>query len=569
MQNDLGGLLTKNQQKFLTIKSFRMSNFYKIVNKDHRLVYFRPNLAQQVFFNKKYIRKAGRKTKIRYKKNIILKARQLGFTTLQAIDMLDDMCFKPGFEGLFIAHQRDAAEDIFQNKIKLAWGHYKLNLLYDVVVDRLDLFKVGFGDGPNEYNRRLGQQTSSIAVKLSGRSGTYSRLHVTELAKMAKSYPERAKELIRGTFPALPFGTPIDIESTAEGDTGEFHDMFWEAWDKGEPESDMDYKAHFYNWQYDIAEISKVKEEDIIRLKKNLPAEFIGYQIQNKLSDREIVYYYLKWLSLNRDWEALLQEYPTTPVEAFQFSGERVFSAEKLEVMRRTQLIEPTSPYDGWSVYEDYQPGHVYALGADVSEGVGSSSSTIVVMDFTHVPARVVAIYENPNISPDNFAYEIRRGSQMYGNCLCGVERNNAGHGTLTELKRIYNSRYIYRMRSTASKDNKRARKLGWHTTGSSKPKMIYELQTAISDDEIIIPSKELITELRTYNSDNIRQVRLDPNQSDHWDRVMALAICWQMREEVYRKDARLSPLLRRNVIRDYGYDDDMPIEEFCEYDVF
>jgi len=72
--------------------------------------------------------------------------------------------------------------------------------------------------------------TSSISVSVSGRSGTYHLVHISEFAKMCATYPKRAEEVERGTFPTVPFDGFIFIESTAEGMAGRFYEMFQENW---------------------------------------------------------------------------------------------------------------------------------------------------------------------------------------------------------------------------------------------------------------------------------------------------------------------------------------------------
>jgi hypothetical protein len=50
--------------------------------------------------------------------NLILKARQLGFTTLIDLFALDQAFFVDDLQAAIIAHERQAVEDIFRNKVK-------------------------------------------------------------------------------------------------------------------------------------------------------------------------------------------------------------------------------------------------------------------------------------------------------------------------------------------------------------------------------------------------------------------------------------------------------------------
>ncbi len=73
------------------------------------VVAFKPNKAQRRLMARLWNR------------NIILKARQLGFTTLVAILWLDHALFNADQRCGIIAQDREAAEAIFRDKVKLAY----------------------------------------------------------------------------------------------------------------------------------------------------------------------------------------------------------------------------------------------------------------------------------------------------------------------------------------------------------------------------------------------------------------------------------------------------------------
>jgi hypothetical protein len=512
-------------EQILKSKDWRVNNLYKISNKEGQLVTFVRNRAQQHFSENRTLR------------DIVLKSRQLGMTTQEAVESLDDVLWNPNFNSLMLSYDKESQEEIFDNKVILAWENYRptLKSLYVLDTDRSNKLKFGFGDGT----------FSSILVRTRGRSGTYQRLHVSEFAKICKEDPKKAREIISGTIPSVPLGGKITIESTAEGEFGAFADMFWEAWERGDPTKPTEFKAHFYNWQWDDKEISRITEPD-----SSIPQEFLDYQKKhndNALSDKrlepitdiELTYYYYKWLSLNKDWDLLRQEYPTTPEEAFISSGTKFFNPTKLEQMRKL----PGEKMGDWVYYREYQPGHRYALGADVAEGVGKDSSSIHIIDFDAKDARgflkpeVVAEYYSNKIPADLFAYEVKNGGTHYGTCLAAVERNNHGHATLSKLKEIYNN--IYTEVRYDKMADKNTEKLGYHTNLATKPKMLYDLKTALNEDMIEVNSGPTIRELRTYDAQDLARVRFDDDQVVHWDRVMSLAITWQMRSHAIPSSVR------------------------------
>lgn len=171
-----------------------------------------------------------------------------------------------------------------------------------------------------------------MAVDTSGRSGTFNRVHITEFADICKKYPNKVKDIIEGTIPAIPTNGRIDIESTSQGASGEFYEMFIQAWERGDPRYPLEYKAHFYNWTWD-------EEIESITPISDLPKAFTEYQVYHKLTDKEIAYYYFKWLSLNKDWNSLRKEYPTTPEEAFEAIIEGSYYGVEIGRMERDGQI--------------------------------------------------------------------------------------------------------------------------------------------------------------------------------------------------------------------------------------
>ena len=277
-----------------------------------------------------------------------MKSRQLGFTTFECVDSFDDTLFKQNHNSLIISYDANSSTDIFDTKIDFAWKNFKedvssLASRYTVDADNNNSLKFEFGNG----------SSSSVSVRQSGRSGTYQRVHISEFAKICLKYPLRAKEIITGTLPAVPLSGRIDIESTAEGAEGYFYEMFMDAWDNKDFDPVHDYKAHFYNWQWDKEEIASIET------RHDLPPQFQAYRNKVKkeygidINDQELTYYYTKWKLLKKDWELLKQEYPTTPEEAFDVALAGCYYMKQMraasEEGRLLEFdIEPSLPIYTW-----------------------------------------------------------------------------------------------------------------------------------------------------------------------------------------------------------------------------
>lgn len=494
-----GQILLVGADPRLLNKEWRVDNLYKIKDKNKKVIKFRRNRAQREFNER------------RTNRNIILKSRQLGITTDEAIDSLDDVLFIPNTDALMLSYDIPSQLDIFDNKINFAWDNLNpsLKALYSLDADRANKLKFNWGD----------HTTSSISVRSKARGGTFNRLHISEFAKICKESPEYADEIISGNIPSVPLGGRIDIESTAEGDYGHFYEMFWEAYNRGKPITPVDFTAFFFNWTYDDEEIAKVEPMFVT----DIPKDFLDYQKKHNLTPQQITYYYYKFLSLNKSYALLKREYPTTPEEAFESSGDKVFNRESLDEMK----LRDGEQVGKWTYFADYKPNHRYILAADPAEGVGRDNSAAVVWDFNARPKpEIVATFADPMIAPDIFAHELKAAGTRFGNCMIAVERNNHGHTVLAILKKMYYN--LYKERKVDFKEDITTEKLGWHTNMATKPRMVYDFKTAIDEGLVNIPDKITVRELLTYERDDV--TTFNREEVKHWDRAIAAMIGWQLR---------------------------------------
>lgn len=480
-------------------KQWRVSHLYKIVDKQGKLVTFKPNLVQSTFESQRWVR------------NIIVKGRQLGFTTYACVDGLDDVLFNKNFPMVIIAHDLESMSKIF-NKVKIAWDNFP-----QIIKDELGF--VAETDRANELSFNNG---SSIRVALSSRSDTIRRLHITELAKISVKYPLKAQEVLSGAIPSVPMGCRIDIESTSEGPIGEFYDMFMSAYEN-EPVTPLDYRHFFFCWTQ--------SPEYTLDYAMDVPQKFLDIQHKHKLTDGQIKWYYNEWKTQK---ERMKYEYPLTIQEAFQ-SAEGLFFDQ--DIVNRYEST-PGEVIGGWTYYKEYRPGHVYGMGVDVSEGIGKDGSAIAVLDFSTVRPQLVAEYWSRTIEPDNLAYEIRAGGLKYGTCLVAVERNNHGHATLVKLKELYPVDAIYKEILYNKEDNTETERLGWPTNVATKPKLLYEFKKVVEDEMIVILSARLIKDLQTYVKDDVNRSKALEDQVAHWDLLIATCIAFQMRLEAHEVSA-------------------------------
>lgn len=293
----------------LTYKWFRLNTLYHIKDKFGNKILFEPNAEQEQFYVEQHSR------------DIILKARQLGFTTFKMLSDLDDCLFTPNFSAGCICHNLEDAKDIFRNKIKFAYQ--------SITPQQRELLQsVGYelpspvNDKDNGYVFNNG---SSIKVSVSYRGGTLQSLHVSEFGKICKKFPDKAKEIVTGAFEAVAAGNILTIESTADGREGYFYDYCTSAKkqkDQGKQPSLLDFKFHFFSWwqrpEYAI-------DGDIAHALADYFDE-LSCKHGIELDDRQKAWYSSKWKTLGDDMK---REYPSTPEEAFAQSIEGAYYAQQ------------------------------------------------------------------------------------------------------------------------------------------------------------------------------------------------------------------------------------------------
>jgi len=207
------------------------------------------------------------------------------------------------------------------------------------------------------------------------------------------------------------------------------------------------------------------------------------------------------------------------------------FDRETLENQETKDHIKSIA---GFRIYKEYNASHRYAGGADISGGVGLDSSTTVIIDFTPVPAQVVATFNTNIIKPDDYGDEMARQGERYGECLLAPEQNNHGHATIGRLKQIYpiDKLHVTQRKDTKKDDSIRGTEYGWHTNALTKPKMLFSFSKAIEDGLIELNDPQLKAEALAFTRDDMMDKEVDPRLTTrHFDLLMAACIAWQMKD--------------------------------------
>ena len=282
---------------------------------------FKPNRAQRRFIRRLWHR------------NLILKARQLGFTTLIAIMWLDHALFNGNQRCGMLAQDRETAESIFRDKIVFAYDH-----LPDEIRERFPLARASTKELLFAHNN------SSIRVATSVRGGTIHRLHVSEFGTICAKFPQKAVEVVTGSIPAVPTSGILVIESTAEGREGDFFKMVQVAEANHASRHKLtprDYRMHFYAWwqepkyRLEASSVAISREEhEYFDLVEATVLRDMGERITID-PDQRAWYVATKRADFSGAEEKMWQQYPSFPAEAFQVSTEGNYYAKDMAALRK------------------------------------------------------------------------------------------------------------------------------------------------------------------------------------------------------------------------------------------
>lgn len=467
------------------------------------IVTFRPNQIQL-----KYLALRGV-----HRYNRILKARQLGFTTLRVIEMLDRALWTPGMSCAIIAHEREAVNKIFEI-VKRAYENIPDTLKPLTNTDTKQAYRFTY-----KYDGTPLDSEIYVALKL--RSTTVQELHISEAA-----YIKDKQEMSAGTKQAVPKSGRITEETTGHG-----MDSWYDAYMSAKTDfkgGEMDYKTYFFAWhendEYTLPGVVEKRTEEEVKASEMVFREY-GYH----LSDEQILWrrWKIRDLAADRDKKELglspiqlfKQEYPSVEMEAFQSGAGNVFNPE---------LVDDIAAYNGsehheikglmlWKIPEE---DHRYVIGSDPSDGA-VDYGTVSVWD--HETLEKVAEFKG-KLLPDLLAEKIRDIAVYFNQAFVGVENNQLS--TVLFLSKIYDN--IYFTTTVDERLGRQTKKLGWSTNTKSRDLMIDEYLIAFEEGSLVIHSPTTKQEMMTFvKKENGKREHAD---GKHDDMLFADMIALQMR---------------------------------------
>lgn len=457
-------------------------------------------------------------------RDLILKPRQVGFTTVACVESFDKAMWEGKATGI-MAHRQEKVKLIFEiiktcnECFKEDWGY-----LYSPTEEANNTTRLSWSD-----------PKGSVTVAFDFQGLTVSRLHVSEAA-----FIDGAR--LTNSLQAVPDNGEIILESTPNGRGGFFYDA-WLDWNKNP--SDAPFKGHFYSWfnHYPEDPSKYAVGEDVI-----LDSEEEGIKEKFKLQNYHIIWRRYKIRESCRGSSEVFEvQYPTDDITCFLANDNSVFNTKIIGYQesfvkeprfrgrtvingKRVEFLDDAKGIV--KIFKLPEVGNQYAVGADPSSGKGGDPGSICVLDYKS-GEQVATVHGF--LEPDIFADELYKICQFYNQAHVCVESNNHGEAVILKLKPIYNN--FYKRQDFDTTKKKVSYRIGFYTTIQSKLTITDFAVSSLRDGKCIVREKETVDELTTFvnvqrkTSDGrlVATMSREAAPGCHDDRVMSLCLALEM----------------------------------------
>lgn len=530
-----------------------IESYLKIKDKRANIVPFKLNAAQLKLYSavkKQY--EAGKPVRI-----IILKARQMGFSTLSEALIFKDTAASPNITSGIVAHEAAATDNLFkmskrfhENLPEFLKPSLKASNSKEIIFD----YKSGAST----------VKCMTAGNENIGRSDTFMNLHISEYA----FWGSRKSDILTGLLQTVPNhrDTSVFIESTANG-----FDDFKDRWDTA-CAGESDFIAVFCAWwehsEYRLAADNFIRTEEEEQLAKTY-----------SLDDAQLNW--RRWCIRNNcggDLNKFKQEYPSCAEEAFLMSGTPVFNTEavikriadlKREHKECPPLIgkfkykfgdEKTRDFiipesieleagnsDFIRIYKAPKKEAAYVIGADTKGEGGDFYAASVIDNSTGERAAALKMQCN-NSKP--FTYQLYCLGKYYNGAHIAVEAN-FNTAPIEELERLGYANQYARL-SYDDYTKKELRKYGFKTDGVTRPLIIDKEIDQIGNHTELFNDADMLRECLTFVYD--KNNRPDAIAGKHDDMLFADMIANEVRSAYPSYANRAGKPLRNG------------IEKFIEY---
>ena len=416
--------------------------------------------------------------------NIVLKARQLGLSTLTAGYALWMMTFQQDKNILVIATKQETAKNLV-TKVRVMHANLPGWLKQPCVED-------------NKLSLRYknGSQIKAVASsEESGRSEALSLLIIDEAA-----FIDKIDTIWGAAQQTLATGGRALVISTPNG-VGNFFHKTWVGAENGT----NDFNFIKLHWSVHPERGQEWRDEQDKLLGPSLAAQECDCD--------------------------------------FITSGRGVIDGLLLENLKESSVREPMEKRGIDSNYWIWQPPNYtknYVVSADVSRGDGTDYSAFHIIDVESLEQ--VAEYKG-KISTQDFGNMLVNVASEYNNALLVVENNNIGWAAIQQVidreypNLFYTSKdlqYVDVQHQMTNKYRSQERNMvpGFSTTSKTRPLIVAKLEEMFREESVVVHSQRLIDELFVfiYNGN-----RAEAMTGYNDDLVMSFAIALWVRDTALR----------------------------------
>jgi hypothetical protein len=523
--------------------------YYAFVNlkiqdkKTKKIIPFKLNKPQREYFkNIEEERIAGRAIRID-----LLKTRQWGGSTVtEAVFFwIQDRHERTGWHSVLVGDVEGQAKNMMNLYKRFAKYYPK----------EKEIFSLSPYEG-SPKNKILNERDAIISIGSMQnpdalRSSDNAMLHATEIGLWKETKGKTPEDLMQSLINSIEEdpNTFIVRESTAKGIGNYWHREWTE---------NTEYKKVFVPWLNAEKNTAEVKD-----YKKLIDAmnKYDWFLWEKGATLEGIKWYKRRLASMRGDTWRMQSENPTTPTEAFQSTGNRVFPPSDVEKMKKfcynpiakgklfsdaekgnqaLKNIRFKSIPEGnlwiWDFPDELKMSNRYIVVVDIGgKSDKADYSVITVLDRFYlkdggVPQTVARC--RYHIDQDVLAWEAVRIAKYYNNALLVIENNSLKRReseekenhfltVLNEIEDYYDNLYTYE-----SPDKIREGipvKWGFHTNSSTKPMVIQALARGLRDNAFIDPDIRLFLECESYEIDKNGAYNAVSGQHD--DIIMSTAI--------------------------------------------
>lgn len=540
-------------------------------------VRFKLNYAQiQVLLKCEELKKSGKPIDI-----IICKARQWGGSTFSIFyQMWLALKWKESHSFVVAAQNKTVAKSIVRmlTQAVKSYPAWDLGLPEEETLQlaNVDDTCYEFRDSHKQRVRDHDIYVGTIKEPDGIRGFATSGAHYSEVGVWDDTPERRPGDLIRsiaGGIPVMPYTMQV-MESTPKGAGNFFH----ETW-RNAKEGTSNFNALFIPWFYIPHDTLPIDDYD----------EFIKWLVEGKSDDQPqgkwkdsgkhywwlwtlgatlegINWYRYKRLSYN-DYALMASEAPSDDIEAFQFSGTKVFDFREVDAMRAT-CKEPMA--EGELVSDAGKGKEVLKNIRFIAKRQGNlkiwefpdkeatiSNRYLTVVDVGGRSKKadwsVIRVFDRfmmtmggkPELvaqmryhtDHDLLAYDAMRIAEYYNHSLLVFESNtletkdkerdtdgNMIEYILDTIASLYTN--LYARKQTAEQIEKgEPKRWGFHTNTGTKPGLIANLQECIRDQLYVERFNPCLDEMAMYQKNDKGQFSAPAGEGNHDDMLMCTAI--------------------------------------------